>query len=102
VGSSRPGEKGPHYFSCEKADSHYLKRTHKFGIELSKTVKEALELDKKNGNTFWADAIAKEMKDICVAFKILLDWQSAPIGYQKIPCHMIFDIKWKTFNAKPD
>ncbi len=79
-----------------------MKRTHKFGIELSKTVKEALELDKKNGNTFWADAIAKEMKDICVAFKILLDWQSAPIGYQKIPCHMIFDIKWKTFNAKPD
>jgi hypothetical protein len=57
----------------------YLKPTHKFGIELSKTIKEALELDKKNGNTFWADAIAKEMKDVCVAFKILLDGQSAPI-----------------------
>jgi hypothetical protein len=50
-----------------------LKRTHKFGIELPKTIKEALELDKKNGNTFWADNIAKEMKDACVAFKILLD-----------------------------
>jgi hypothetical protein len=74
-----------------------LKRTHKFGTELPKTVKEALELDKKNGNTFWADAIAKEMKDVRVTFKILLDGQSAPIGYQKIPCHMIFDIKIEDF-----
>jgi hypothetical protein len=77
-----------------------LKRTHKFGIELPKTVNEALELDKKNGNTFWADAIAKEMKDVRVAFKILPDGQSAPIGYQKIPCHMIFDIKVEDFRCK--
>jgi hypothetical protein len=56
-----------------KRNPRYLKRTHKFGIELPKTVKEALALDKKNSNTFWADAIAKEMKDTCVAFKILLD-----------------------------
>ncbi len=74
-----------------------MKQTHKFGTELPKTAKEALELDKKNVNTFWADAIAKEMKDVRVAFKILLDGQSAPIGSQKIPCHMIFDIKMKDF-----
>ncbi len=64
-----------------KRNPRYLKWAHKFGIELPKTVNEALELDKKNDNTFWADAIAKEMKDICVAFKILLEGQSAPIGY---------------------
>jgi hypothetical protein len=63
-----------------KWNPHYLKRTHKFGIELPKTINEALELDKKNGNTFWADAIVKEMKDLCVTFKIQLDGQSAPIG----------------------
>ncbi len=40
------------------------------------------------------------MKDVCVAFKILLDGQSAPIGYQKIPCHIIFDIKMKDFRRK--
>ncbi len=57
---------------------------------MPKTIEEALELDKKNGNTFWADTIAKEMKDVCIAFKILLDRQSVPIGYQKIPCHMFF------------
>ncbi len=77
-----------------------MKRTHKFGIELPKTVSKALELNKKNGNNLWADAIAKEMKDVCVAFKILLDEQSAPIGYQKIPCHMIFDIKMEDFRHK--
>ncbi len=77
-----------------------MKRTHKFGIELPKTINGALELDKKNGNTFWADTIAKEMKDVHIAFKILLDRQSAPIGYQKIPCHMIFDIKMEDFRCK--
>ncbi len=67
---------------------------------MPKTVKEALELDKKNGNTLWADAIAKEMKDVRVAFKILVDGQSAPIGYQKIPCHIIFDVKMEDFRRK--
>jgi len=65
-----------------------------------KTVQEALALDKKNGNTLWADAIAKEMKNVRVAFKILPDGQTAPIGYQKIPCHMVFDIKMEDFRRK--
>jgi hypothetical protein len=65
-----------------------------------KTVREALELNKKNDNTLWADAIAKEMKDIRVAFKILPDVLSAPLGYQKIPCHMIFDVKMEVFCCK--
>jgi hypothetical protein len=50
--------------------------------------------------TFWADAIAKEMEDVCATFKILLDGQSAPIGYQKISCHMIFYIKTEDFCRK--
>jgi hypothetical protein len=80
-----------------KRNPRYLKGTHKYGIELPKTNKEALELDKNNRNTFWADTIAKEMKNVCVAFKILLDGQSTPIGYQMIPCHTIFDIKMEDF-----
>jgi hypothetical protein len=40
------------------------------------------------------------MKDICIAFKILVNRQSAPIGYQKISCHMIFDIKMEDFCRK--
>jgi len=44
----------------QQRQTRYLKRTTKFGIELPKTVAEAYALDKKNGNTLWADAIAKE------------------------------------------
>jgi len=84
----------------KRRNTRYLKRTHKFGIELPKTVQEALAIDKKNGNTLWADAIAKEMKNVRVAFRILPDGQTAPIGYQKIPCHMIFDIKMEDFKRK--
>ena len=52
---------------------------------MPKTVKEALALDRRNGNTLWADAIAKEMKEVCIAYNILPDGHSVPIGYQKIP-----------------
>jgi hypothetical protein len=62
-----------------------------------KTVKEALALDHKNGNTLWADAIAQELKEVRIAFNILPDGRSAPIGYQKIQCHMIFDVKMEVF-----
>ena len=37
----------------------YLKRTHKFGVNFLKSVADAHDIDKKNGNTFWADNIAK-------------------------------------------
>ena len=41
-----------------KINTRYLKRNEKFGIALPKNFKEALHLDKENGNTLWADAIA--------------------------------------------
>ncbi len=86
-----------------KQTTHYLKRNHKFGIEVPKTVKEALDLNRKNANTIWVDAIAKEMREVLIAFNILPDGHSAPIEYQKIPCHMIFDVKMEDFRPKrPD
>jgi hypothetical protein len=48
-----------------------LKRTHKFGIAVPRTVEEAYKSDKENGNDFWAKAIAKEMTNVRVAFQIL-------------------------------
>ncbi len=84
----------------KKRYPRFLKKTHKFGIEVPKTVKDVLEIDCRNGNTFWAATIAKEMKDVHVAFKILLDRQPVPIGYQKTSCHMIFDIKMEDFRRK--
>ncbi len=35
-----------------------------------------------------------------IAFNILPDGGSAPVGYQKIPCHMIFDVKMEDFRQK--
>jgi hypothetical protein len=83
-----------------KWTTRHLKQIHKFGIEVPKTVKEALDLDRKSGNTLWADAIANEMMEVCIAFNILPDGHSAPIGYQKIPRHMIFDVKMEDFRQK--
>jgi hypothetical protein len=80
-----------------KRTTPYLKRTLKFGIEIPKTVNKALALDCKNGNTLWEDAIPKEMREVRIAFNILPDGGSAPIVYQKIPCHMVFDVKMEDF-----
>ena len=72
----------------------YWQRTHKFGIRIPKSVKEALAIDKENGNTLWWDAICKEMTNVRPAFE---KWEKRegdlPPGYQKIKCHFIFDIK---------
>ena len=54
-----------------KVKTRMRKGNVKFGIVIPTTVKEALELDKKNGNTYWADAIAKEYENVKVAFKLL-------------------------------
>ena len=83
-----------------KRNTHYLERNEKFGIALPKNVKEALQLDKDYGNTLWADAIATEMKNVKVDFKILDDDEMAPRDYQFVKCHIISDIKMENFRRK--
>ncbi len=74
-------------------NSRYHKHTHKFGIEIPKTVKRVLEIDKETGTDFWEKAILKEMKHVQPAFHVLEDGEKSPVGSQWIPCHMVFDIK---------
>jgi hypothetical protein len=76
----------------KKSKTKYWHRSHKYGIELPKSVKEALAIDAKTGTTFWRDAIKKEMKNVSPAFQFI-DGDILPVGYKHIPCHMIFDIK---------
>ena len=52
-----------------KVKSKYWMHTHKFGIQIPKTVEEAKDLDMQNGNTLWWDAICKEMKNVRPAFE---------------------------------
>ena len=75
-----------------KVKSRYWERTHKYGVLLPKSVAEALRMDKESGTDFWQRAIEKEMKNIACAFDFPIDGK-APVGYQKIDCHMIFDVK---------
>jgi hypothetical protein len=44
----------------KKRKMSYLKKNTKFGIEVPASVDHALKINKRNGNTLYADAIAKE------------------------------------------
>ena len=51
-------------------NSRVAKTTHKYGIEVPRTIAEALKLDVINGNNLWGDAIQKEMDYVKIAFDI--------------------------------
>ena len=71
----------------KQRNARYLKREEEFGIRIPKSVKEAKELDRQNGNTFWQDAIAKEMANVRVAFNILDDDEKVPARHQFVKGH---------------
>ena len=50
--------------SIRKRQAKYLRKSHKFGIELPKTVEQAFAPDAKKGNTLWADAISEEIESV--------------------------------------
>jgi ribosomal protein L31E len=49
--------------------SCYWKTTHKFGIQLPKSVEEALEINRATNTDLWRKAINKEMSRVKVAWK---------------------------------
>ena len=69
------------------------KKTHKYGLEVPRTVEGAYLLDQKNKNTYWRDAIKKEMRNVVVAFNILDSGENVPGGYGRLGIHMVFDVK---------
>ena len=54
------------------------KTTHKYGIEIPTSVEHAFELDRKNGNNLWKEALEMEMYNIAVACEILENEKTAP------------------------
>ncbi len=76
-----------------KVESQYWKQTHKLGIEVPKSLEDALEIDRLTGTNLWRKAIEKEMSNVMPAFKVLKDDEPTPIGHHFIGCHMIFDVK---------
>ena len=67
--------------------------THKYGVKLPCTVHEAYALDEKNGNTFWCDALNREMENLKVAFDILPEGKSPPPGYFRSSGRIIFYVR---------
>ena len=51
----------------------YWRTTHKFDIEVPKTVGGTLYIDSKMGTYFWDKSIGKEMKFFIIAFEKLDD-----------------------------
>ena len=49
--------------------------------------------DAENGDTLWQDAINKEMANNMIVFEVLEEGESVPVGYTRITCHLIFDVK---------
>ena len=76
-----------------KIKARIRKTTHKYGIEIPTNVHHANDIDRKNGNHFWRDALAKEMTEVGVAFEVLDDGIQAPIGWSKVTGHLIWDVK---------
>ena len=81
-------------------NKRYAKRNFKFGIRIPKTYREAVEIDRENGNRLWQDAIDKELAAVRVAFALLDDKTKIPPGYQEITCHLVFDVKMEDFRRK--
>ena len=79
--------------------SRIRKTTHKYGIELPTSVEHAYDIDRRNGNTFWRDAISKEMTNVGIAFEILDHGVKPPSGWNKVTGHFVFDVKM-TFERK--
>ena len=70
---------------------------YKYGVWVPRNVNEALEVDKKNGNSLWQDSIYKEVealqqfKTFKAAAKATINAEGKKI--QWAPLQMTFDVK---------
>jgi hypothetical protein len=69
----------------------------KNGFEIPRTYEQAVQFDKRNGNTKWQDASALELSQIN-EYEVFIDKghhtkAKIPSGYKKIRVHFVFDVK---------
>ena len=83
-----------------KVKSKYWRTTHKFGIRIPKTAKDAYDIDRETGTDFWTKAIEREMANVRIAFEKLEGVNEEQMrsgklkpGFKFCDTHMIFDIK---------
>ena len=68
---------------------------YEFGVQIPRTVQEALELDRINGNNLWEEAIMKELTQMADfdTFRVVPDGEPLP-GFKCIPYRIIFAVKF--------
>ena len=78
----------------KKVKSKYWSTSHKYGLELPKSVAQALAIDKRTGTDFWRKAIEKEIRNVFPAFEFIEDDSAqVPPGYGFVDTYFVFDIK---------
>ena len=78
-------------FHMKQHSAWHLKRTHKFGLEQPKIVKEVVATNNKNGNTLWQDAIQNKMENKKIGFWTISESKKSPNGFHYVNCHMEID-----------
>ena len=78
-----------------KLKAYRNKTIYKFGVQVPNNHEHAMELDRKLGNSLWAEAEAKEFDQIndYSTFKDLGKGGKPPPGYKKINVHLVYDVK---------
>lgn len=67
----------------------------KFGVEIPRSVKDALRLDQKNGNRLWQDAMDTELRQIKEYKTFRLPSKGEDLSkLQRIPYHIVWDCKF--------
>ena len=76
----------------------------KFGYKIPNNSREAILLDKKNGNTLWDDEISKEITSlerlVVLQFYLLKIKFGKKYGWRYAPMHMVFYVKHQDFQHK--
>ena len=76
-----------------KVVARVKKKSHKYGVQNPKSVKDTCELDRLSGNHHWRNAIQKELGNVAISFEIMEDDEVLPQGFKVASCHIIFDVK---------
>ena len=71
-------------------------KQYKFGVEVPRSPKHAIAMDKAAGNTGWQDSMDLELNQLndFKVFKVLPDNYVLPKEYKRIPYQIVFDVKF--------
>jgi hypothetical protein len=94
-GIARHEQKFKRMVNQAKLRSFRTATRYKYGYEIPRDYKHAMELDLRNGNTLWRDATALELAQIAEynTFQDLGLKADPPSGYKKIRVHLVYDCK---------